>query len=459
MRHALLGYLTLALALALAAGTAGCSGGPASAGDRSPSLEWERTYGGSGDEEIYAIAAAADGGVVLAGYSASSDGDLPGTRAGQDAWLLKLGPSGNPEWQTVLGGSMDDVAISVSQTADGGFVSAGFTWSGDGNFPAPEGARARPETPPESAMARPAPGRQGPRRAWAAKVDGTGRVQWARVYGLDGFYGISAIAPAADGGFIAVGDVLSNDAACRAEGPKPFSFDIWALRLDQLGEVLWLRCLGEPLNDLPLGAVASADGGAVLGATAWDRGRESGAPAGPGEGAWATALGPDGRTLWTREYAGAGAERAFSFRATPKGGYVIAGMKGSWGPGTDTQRVNAAVKTGVDGEVDWSSVPGGAGRLIDVLPSAGGYLAVLIPFTGDQGPSGAGSHPHDLVLARLGAGGAEEWRSGYGQAEGRPATAFTVAADGGLVAAGAVQKPRGPGESGDKDAWAMKLTP
>ena len=42
---------------------------------------------------------------------------------------MKLDGDGNIEWQKALGGSDDDVARSVQQTSDGGYIVAGDTQS------------------------------------------------------------------------------------------------------------------------------------------------------------------------------------------------------------------------------------------------------------------------------------------------------------------------------------------
>ncbi|MDR1036568.1 MAG: hypothetical protein LBT40_08350 [Deltaproteobacteria bacterium] len=447
--------VSLALAVALTAlAAAGCSEGTPPIG--SPKTAWERTYGGSGDEEIYAVAPAGDGGFVLAGYSSSSDGDLPGTRTGEDAWLMKVGPTGDPQWHTVLGGDLDDVAMTVAAVPGGGFLAGGFTWSEGGNFPVPDGALPRGEVPGAAPGARPGLGRQGPRRGWAGMVDDSGRVVWTRVFGKNGIYGINTIAPSSDGGALAVGDIMDQD--CRRGPGEPFSYDVWVLKLDAEGNVIWERCVGGRLNDLPVGAVETDDGGLAVAATARSRDRQPGASPQPGEGAWSAGIGPSGETLWERHYSGEGAEWAFSFRKAPRGGFIMGGMKGAPGP-DPSARSNAALKLGPDGTVDWSAEPGGQGRLTDVIPVPGGYLAVLVPTAGAEGPGRGRNHPHDVVLVRLSAGGAEEWRWGYGEAEGRPATAFALTSDGGLVAAGTVKNPVGPGQNGDKDAWAMKLAP
>ena len=93
--------------------------------------QWAMTHGGNNDEWAHSIQQTADGGYVVAG---STDSFGAG---GSDAWVLKLGSDGTILWQSAYGGSQEDSAQSIQQTADGGYVVAGTTDSfgaGDGNF-------------------------------------------------------------------------------------------------------------------------------------------------------------------------------------------------------------------------------------------------------------------------------------------------------------------------------------
>ncbi|MDR2611916.1 MAG: hypothetical protein LBG06_03470 [Deltaproteobacteria bacterium] len=436
-----------AASLALLVLAAAC---PAPDGEAPLASGWERLYGGSADDAVYSVAAAADGGFAMAGYTASSGGFVPGERVGEDAWMLKVSPAGDPEWQTVLGGDGRDIALSVAPTADGGFVAAGVAWPEDGGPAPPQG---------QGGAAPDARSRGGPRRGFVARLDSSGAVAWTRFYGGTGFYELATAAEAGDGGFIASGSLLSRDRLCAdgaadAGGPRPVSFDLWILRLDRGGGILWERCLGGPANEVPIGALETPGGGVAAAASVWVR--EGADPAAASGGAWAAALDPGGGELWRRSYGGAaGAARAFSFRAVPEGGYVMTGVSGPWAPADPSARRNALLRLDPEGRVAWSRRIAGRARLADALPlPGGGYLAALLPY-----PPAPGERPDDgsLELARLDREGRELWREGYGEITGRPAAAFAVLSGGGFAAAGTAARPTPTGEAADRDAWALRL--
>jgi hypothetical protein len=89
---------------------------------------WDQTFGGTSDDAGWSVQQTSDGGYIIAG-STSSYG------AGEwDAWLMKTDSNGNKVWDKTFGGTSDDDGISVRQTLDGRYVIAGATGSyGAGN--------------------------------------------------------------------------------------------------------------------------------------------------------------------------------------------------------------------------------------------------------------------------------------------------------------------------------------
>jgi len=101
--------------------------------DSSGNHEWNKTYGGGGNDPAHSlvetnVVEAGDGGYALAGFTVSFG------EGGQDGWLIETDADGNMEWNQTYGGSGNDVLNSVVKTDDGGYALAGFTESfGAGN--------------------------------------------------------------------------------------------------------------------------------------------------------------------------------------------------------------------------------------------------------------------------------------------------------------------------------------
>lgn len=96
-------------------------------------IEWQKTYGGLDNDGVRCIRQASDDGYIFTGYSGSNSGDASGNHGSYDYWTVRTDATGNIMWQKSLGGSGDDEALSVSLTTDGGFVLAGNSISDDGD--------------------------------------------------------------------------------------------------------------------------------------------------------------------------------------------------------------------------------------------------------------------------------------------------------------------------------------
>jgi len=95
-----------------------------SASNPPPETEWEQIIGGSRQDIAYSVWQTTDGGYIMAGQTRSySVGDE------WHAYLLKTDASGNMEWEQALTENVHSSASSIEQTTDSGYIIGGDIWS------------------------------------------------------------------------------------------------------------------------------------------------------------------------------------------------------------------------------------------------------------------------------------------------------------------------------------------
>jgi outer membrane protein assembly factor BamB/predicted secreted protein len=91
--------------------------------DASGTMQWNKTYGGTGYDHAYSLIRTIDDGYVITGDTASFGAGA------SDFWLVKVDSSGNMQWNKTYGGKGSETARSVFQSFDGGYALAGYTSS------------------------------------------------------------------------------------------------------------------------------------------------------------------------------------------------------------------------------------------------------------------------------------------------------------------------------------------
>lgn len=96
--------------------------------DKEGNKIWDKTFGGTSEDWANSIIQTKDSGYMVVGWTSSMG-------AGKtDVWIIKLNKRGDLVWDRTFGGSENDEAHSIVQTEDGGYAVAGWTESkGAGN--------------------------------------------------------------------------------------------------------------------------------------------------------------------------------------------------------------------------------------------------------------------------------------------------------------------------------------
>jgi uncharacterized delta-60 repeat protein len=269
--------------------------------DSAGNVIWTKTIGGSDFDEASSIIQSSDGGYVVAGRTQSFGAGW------DDFYVVKLDSSGNVIWTKTIGGSSIDRAHSIIQSSDGGYVVAGETWS----F---EAVNAD---------------------FYVVKLDSSGNVLWTKTIGGSGFDVAGSIIQSSDGGYVVAGETSSFGAG---------DVDIYVVKLDSAGNVQWTKTIGGSGNDFARSIIQSSDGGYVV------AGRTRSFGAGYDD-IYVVKLDSSGNVMWTKTIGGSKWDEANSIIRSSDGGYVVAGYTASFGAGNDDFYV---VKMDANGNVCFS---------------------------------------------------------------------------------------------------------
>jgi len=204
-------------------------------------LEWQKCYGGTGNESFRDIIIPAEGGFILVGSTSSTDGDVIGNHGSIDFWMVKIGNSGLLEWQKCFGGSQMESAYEIHKINQNGFIIVGSTESNNGDVN----------------------GGHGNYDAWIIKLDNNSNFLWKTCFGgsqID--YGTS-LKHTLDGGFIVSGISNSTDGNLTLNNG---GMDVWVLKLDSVGNLEWQKSFGGSSQEDSYSIIQTNDGGYVFGA-------------------------------------------------------------------------------------------------------------------------------------------------------------------------------------------------
>lgn len=261
-------------------------------------IEWEKTYGGTGFDYGYSIQQTADGGYIAAGYSESNDNDVSGNHGGGDSWVIKLDNTGTIEWQKTFGGTLNDNAQCIRQTTDGGYILCGYTESNDGDVAANHGGGD----------------------SWVLKLDNSGQIEWEKSLGGSS-YDFGQDIKQTVGGYILSGGTNSNDGDVTVQKGNG---DCWLVKLDYTGNIEWQNSLGGSDNDFGQSVEPASDGGYIIAGFSQSADGDVTGQHGNGD-CWVVKCDNNGNLQWQKMLGSSGNDYAFCIQRISSGGYVLTG--------------------------------------------------------------------------------------------------------------------------------------
>ena len=427
-----------------------------------------KLYGGSLQDNIYAMQPANDGGFFMAGSSSSTNsGTLTGINnnggSNTDMWVMKTDAAGNLEWQKLLGGIYQDAAYSVNATSDGGCIVAGHSISPVGGIFTTPGYGANDGV--------------------IIKLNAAGSVQWYKLLGGSGLDGLASVQQTADGGYIACGNSLSSNTGGLTGITGNGGSDAWIVKMDNAGNIQWQKLLGGNVFDALTSIIQTSDGGyiGVGSSSSSNIGTLLGVSNNGGSDVWVIKMDNAGNLEWQKLFGGTLGDYADGFsgaaiKKTGDGGYIVGAYSISSNTGSLTGITNNGAVNGTAdcwiiklngfGSLQWQKLLGGSAdeKCYGIIQTTdAGFVAVGYSESSNTGNlTGYTSSGYiDAWIIKLDNSGNLLWQKLLG-GSGIDITCMVTQVSGGFAVAGYSNSAgtgylTGLSGNGGNDGWFFKL--
>ncbi|PKP48339.1 MAG: hypothetical protein CVT95_04550 [Bacteroidetes bacterium HGW-Bacteroidetes-12] len=407
-----------------------------------PTIQWEKSYGGTNFEQANSVLQTLDGGFVIAGFTFSVDGDVSINNGGSEGWIIKIDATGVIQWEKSYGASLSDYIYTIQQTSDNGFIFSGIK---------------------NSTVF---PGTNNSADYWIVKLDSIGNVMWDITLGGSQRDAIPFVRQTSDGGFIVSGTSNSLDGDVST---NQGDFDVWIVKLDTLGIIEWEKSYGGSGKDIAYSILQTYDDGYIVASSSNSTDGDVTGNKGDFD-VWIIKLGSNGSIEWEKSYGGTSIDQISLFpnteiaieaiQQTPDSGFVFAALTTSNDGDVTTQLGGGdywIVKIDKFGNIIWEKSFGGSS--IDVPFS--------IQLTNDNGffisgfsESYNSLNVSDFFILKINSNGNSEWQKIIGGSNGDIAYSSKQTSDGGFIIAGSTLSSDGDVSlnKGWGDFWVVKLS-
>jgi hypothetical protein len=417
-----------------------------------PVVQWQKTFGGTNDDEAFSILVLPDNNYVVAGFSSSNNGDVighhnppPGFYA-PDFWIIKIDNLGNLLWNKSFGGQQSDVANSIVITKDNGFTINGYTSSHDGDVLGLHGFSDD---------------------AWVVKTDSLGNILWQKCFGSYESDNSFQIINTTDSGYIFIGETNSNDGDLAGAGYHG-NQDALVIKISKNGTRQWTKSLGGSSPDGGRSIQQMDDGGFLIASsTNSNDGNVSGLHNSFSTDVWVVKLDSVGSIKWQKCYGGIGSDFPSELVLTHDGGAAILATASS-NDGDVTNPIGGfdlwLIRIDSIGNIIFQKCLGSIYDEISesICTTSDGGFAVVGDVTFDNGMVNGTHGSSDFWLCKVDSVGNFEWGKALGGAHDEHPYSVKETLDGGFIVAGSTTSSN-TGDvglnHGSKDFWVVKLSP
>jgi hypothetical protein len=216
-------------------------------------IEWKKTFGGSSYENSYSITSSKDGGYVLTGSTNSNDGDFSGmNKGGEDIFVIKLNSNGEIVWKKTFGGKSNEEGSSILTTIDNNYVLTGVANSINvgKTYPIFNGDFNGMD--------------KGYQDIFVIKLNSNGDIVWRRIFGGTDNEKVYSITNTTDGEYVLTGETSSYDGDFSGLKDRKKGIDIFVLKLNSNVDLIWNKTYGGRHSEQGYSITTTIDSGFVL---------------------------------------------------------------------------------------------------------------------------------------------------------------------------------------------------
>lgn len=398
-----------------------------------PSIQWQKGYGGSNEDEGKIIVQANNSEILICGTSNSDDHDVTGNHfLSQDLWFLRLDSNANILQRRNFGGSSIDNGKSIIISNER-YIVLGKTDSWDFDLDSVYNHGNGNDN-------------------WLLALDSSLNIFWQKTLGSIGDDEPLKILKTDDNGLLFLSTI---DFAGNNVDTTYGQTDLWVVKTDSVGNIVWQKTLGSSNYDEAGDIILTNDGNIlVVGYAASQSGNVDCSQNGS---VWIVKLDTTGNILWQNCYSSNIARKVIN---TADGGFVIAAMTTNASlPGYSGLMDYWVFKIDSIGNQLWSHCFGGS-EFDDpadmILCDDNGFLVIG---TSDSNDNYAinNNGGKDALFIKLDSLGNFQWSECYGGNSDETCNSIIKTQDGGFLMTGSSQSANGLPHYGGKDLWVVKL--
>lgn len=265
-------------------------------------IEWNKCYGGHGNDRGLAVIQTAEGGYLIGGESGSNTGNMTEHRGGLDGWVAKLDAYGMVEKEKSLGGRGNEAVHLLSEIEPGRYLVITTTTSTDGDIKDPLGAKD----------------------VWMACLSKNFDFVWTRSYGGSDFDDIHGLYRNHRGEYLLAGTTFSEDGDLDLTTNHGLG-DSWLFQITSDGNLAWSQTYGGAKSEGGNAVTQCPDRGYLLVGTSNSKDKLVPVNKGLYDG-WIVRTDSLGRKLWSCTFGGEDFEYLYDAIAIDDGNYMALGF-------------------------------------------------------------------------------------------------------------------------------------